>query len=162
MSNSPKAVRVSGKSLASGFGGASQTSGLSDPNYSLPFFKYVELPKNVSMAGFQTDTLNLPIGIIHRVWVEFPRGCSGLVGVQIWRGPYQIFPLPGGTWLRSDNAIMNFGFTHDMTREPYEIEIRSYNLDDTYPHTIWIGLEMRGQSKDIPVQLQGLMNYLKG
>lgn len=117
---------------------------LSNPNFSLPFFQYVTTPKNTDADNPLITSLNLPIGQIVRVWTEFPRGCSGLVGVQLWRGPYQIFPLPSGVWLKSDNAVMNFGFSHDMTVEPYQVEIRTYNLDDTYQHTIWIGIEMTG------------------
>lgn len=83
-----------------------------------------------------------------------------MVGVQVHRGPYQIFPLPDETWLRSDNSIMNFAFTHDMTKEPYNVTIKVYNDDDTYDHVIWVGFEMRGQSKDIPPQLAGFLNYI--
>jgi len=120
----------------------------------------METAKNTLRADPLTVNINLPIGVIHRVWVEFPKGCAGLVGVQIWRGPYQIFPLPEDTWLRSDNAVMNFALTHDMLKEPFTLTLKSYNEDDTYRHTIWIGLEMRGQSKDIPPQLQGLLKYI--
>lgn len=135
---------------------------LGSSDFHLPFFHYLAIPKSTAQANYLSFNLDLPIGRINRLWLEFPRGVSGLAGIQIYRGVTQIFPLPAGVWFRSDNAIFNFAFSHDMTTEPYFIELRGYNDDDTYQHTIWIGFEMSGKPSDLSPQLQGLLNYLKG
>lgn len=133
---------------------------LTDPNYALPIFHYMEIPRNTLKAAPLTYDIVVPAGVINRVWVEFPRGCSGLAGVQLYRGPEQIFPLPKNIWLRSDNAVLNFAFTHKVITDPFAVTMYGYNEDDTYPHTIWVGLEMRGQMNDLPPQLQGLIEYI--
>lgn len=151
---------VSGR--GSGAQAAALTTGLGSASFHLPFFHYLTIPKSTTQASPLTFEFDLPIGVINRLWIEFPRGCSGLAGFQIFRGVRQVFPLPAGVWLRSDNAILNFAFTHEMTTEPHFLELRGYNDDDTYSHTIWLGVEMSGQQSDLPPQLQGLINYLKG
>jgi hypothetical protein len=85
-----------------------------------------------------------------------------LVGVKIIRRVYQIFPLPEGVWFRSNDLTANFAFTHSLHNEPFEVVLRGYNQDDTYDHTIWFAFEMTGLTEDLPPQLQGLVNYLKG
>lgn len=135
---------------------------LGSVNFYLPFFHYLTIPKNTTQANFTSYTLPLPISQSERLWVEFPAGCKGLVGVQLWRGVEQIFPLPAGVWLRSDDRTMNFRFSHVIDREPYEIQIRGYNDDDTFQHTPWIGLELHGLEHDIPPALQGFIDFVKG
>lgn len=142
--------------------GDTLATGLASPDYHLPFFHYLTIPKNTTQSAYLSYTLVLPIGKVNKLWLEFPKGCAGLAGIQLFRSVQQIFPLPAGNWLRSDNSVLNFAFTHEIMNEPYEIEIRGYNLDDTYQHTIWIGLEMSGLAGDLPPQLQSFFEALKG
>lgn len=151
----------SGLSKGSVSNNATLTTGLSSPDFHLPFFHYLSIPENTSQFEYVSYTLLLPIGRINKIWVEFPLGCAGLAAVQLWRGVQQIFPLPSGNWLRSHNSVLNFAFTHEINTEPYEVEIRGYNLDDTYNHTIWIGLEMSGLPSEITPQLRSFLDTLK-
>jgi len=141
---------------------ASVQSDLSNPDFSIPFFHYLEIPKNTTKENPLTYTMSLPIGIINRLWVEFPRGCSGLAGVQVYRSIRQVFPLPDGVWLRSDNAVLNFAFSHQIKNEPYEIILQGYNLDDTYNHTIWLGFEMSGNKAALTPAMLSFLNTLQG
>lgn len=137
-------------------------TGLGSADFNLPFFHVFHVLKSTTQASPYTYNLTLPIGIIRRLTIEFPKGCAGLVGIQVYRGVTQVFPLPAGVWLKSDNSVLKFEFTHEMFTEPMFLELRAYNEDDTYFHEPWIGFEMSGQTRDIPPQLVGLLNYLKG
>lgn len=141
--------------------GATLQTGLANPDFFLPFFHYMTIPKNVAIASYQSYILELPISQIYRIWIEFPLGCVGLVGVQLWRKVEQIFPLPAGVWLRSNGVTLNFYFSHLIDAEPYEVEIRGYNLDDTYQHTIWVGLELRGLPEEPTPQMQAFLDTLR-
>lgn len=148
--------------------GTAQTKGVipaslsTSSDYALPFFAYLTTPKNTALASFQSTTLKLPTGVIKKVWVEFPKGCAGLVGFRVFRGVRQIFPLPDSVWLKSDNAVLNFAFTENILTDPFEIVLHTYNLDDTYEHTIWAGFEMVGKNADLTPQMQQLLNALTG
>jgi len=150
---------------SAGSGGKQETAlrtALGNSDFYLPFFHYMTIPKNTAATSYTSFTMPLPVSQTERLWVEFPAGCKGLVGLQLWRGVEQIFPLPAGVWLVSDNAVMNFRFSHLIDTEPYEVTIRGYNTDDTYPHTPWMGLELHGLSKDIPPKLQEFISYIQG
>jgi len=134
---------------------------LGSVDFYLPFFHYLAIPKNTTRTAYVSYTLPLPISQSERLWVEFPEGCKGLAGLQLWRGVDQIFPLPAGVWLRSDDAVINFRFSHLIDKEPYEIELRGYNDDDTYQHTLWIGIELHGLERDIPPMLQQFIDVVK-
>ena len=155
-------VKGSGSKKGSAVIGATLQTGLANSDFFLPFFHYLQIPKNTAIASFISYIMPLPISQTHRIWIEFPKGCTGLVGFQLWRGVEQIFPLPPGVWLRSDNYTLNFAFTHLIDKEPYEVELRGYNIDDTYQHTIWIGLEMRGLPGELSTTMQSFLAELKG
>lgn len=162
MVNSVKAKSVRNNVNTGGKQVASVNADLSSTDFSVPFFHYLTIPKNTAIASPLSYTMSLPIGMINKLWVEFPRGCSGLAGLQVYRGIRQIFPLPDGIWLRSDNAVLNFAFSHSIQNEPYEVVLKGYNLDDTYPHTIWVGFEMSGNRSALTPAMLAFLNTLQG
>lgn len=147
--------------LSGGDKSAAKVYDLSSSEFSLPFFHYFTIPKNTAITSPLTYEMTLPIGMIKKLWVEFPRGCAGLVGVRLFRGVQQIFPLPADVWLKTDNALMPFSFTHVVKSEPFKITITGYNNDDTYDHTIWFAFEMSGLKKDLPSDMQAFIEALQ-
>lgn len=152
-----KGLKGSGRENAPG-----PIADLTDPNFALPFVYYMTVPKNTAIASPLTYDIVLPKGRITRVWSEFPKGCSGLAGLQLYRGPEQIFPLPKNIWLKSDNAVIPLAFSHLIITEPFNVTMRCYNLDDTYQHVIGLIIEMRGLQGAVSDQMQGLMDFLAG
>ena len=133
---------------------------LSSPSFSVPIFHYLTIPKSTAINAPVTYTLNLPIGRINKLWVEFPRGCVGLVGFMVVRGVRQIFPLPEDVWLKSDNYVFGFAFTHVINSEPYEVVLKGYNIDDSYDHTIWVAFEMSGNKSALTPAMMQFLNTL--
>lgn len=162
MVSSKTASKTGTKQSTGGLTSSSALTDLSNPSFALPFFHYLTIPKSTTQADPLVYVMSLPIGRINRLWVEFPKGCSGLAGIQVFRSLYQIFPLPEGVWLRSDNSVMNFAFTHAIAVEPYEVTLKGYNIDDTYPHTIWIGFEMSGFDNELTENMKAFMKTLTG
>lgn len=135
---------------------------LGSSDFYLPFMHRFAVPKNTAKTAYTSYTLPIPASQVERIWVEFPRGCAGLVGFQLWRGVEQVFPNPAGNWLISDGYTLNFRLSHVIDREPYEVELRGYNTDDTYQHTIWVMIELRGLDDETSPQLQSFLQALKG
>lgn len=154
---SKKVISTNGES----FNTVAIRADLSSSEFSLPFTHFITVPKDTTQEVPYTLTIRLPIGVIKRLWVEFPRGCMGLVGLQIHRAVEQIFPIPAGGWFRSDAAVYDFNFTHYIRSEPYEVVFHGYNLDDTYSHTIHLTMEMTGYLKDIPAGLADLLKIIE-
>lgn len=116
----------------------------------------VTVPANTTKADYQSDTLKLTKGVITRISVFFPWGCAGLVYVQVVRRTWQVFPLTRGEWLNGNNRAFNFRSRIELTSEPYELIIRSYNLDDTYQHKPVVSVEM--VKGDVPDQFKAFMD----
>lgn len=136
--------------------------GMTGRDFFLPFHLVMLTPKNTSIASYLSTVVVLPVGRINKVWVSFPNGCSGLAGFQLWRGARQIFPLPIGTWFTGNDIFIPLSFSHILFTEPLQITGRSYNLDDTYSHTITVIMEMSGNENDVPAGLSSFLDTLKG
>lgn len=144
MSTNPKRSQTVRNNTTGGVKSSSVVFDLSNPNFNLVFFHYLTIPDDTQISSPVSYDLSLPVGMINKLWVEFPRGCAGLVGLRILRGVNQIFPLPDTVWMRSDNAVFDFRFSHVISSEPLSVTIQGYNIDDTYHHTVWVGFEMSG------------------
>lgn len=117
------------------------------------FFEYnVTYPPLIFPEEEQVDVLRLTRGIVKRVEVVFPRGCAGLVGVRIFRGPVQVIPLNAPAWLDTDGETISINTEIDLSINPYELEVRGYNLDDTYSHTIRFRFELELVGKSLSVE----------
>lgn len=138
------------------------TTGLGSEDFYLPFFYYLAIPRSTTIQSYVSVTLPLPISQSERIWIEFPEGCKGLAGIQLYHGVKQIFPLPEGNWFRSDGYTFSFRFSNLFSIEPYEVEIRGYNLDDTFQHTIWVALELHGLPSELSQNMQSFLQALKG
>ena len=69
-------------------------------------------------------TLKLTHGIIHRVVVEFPAGCRGLVHCTLWYQEHQIIPLNSDSSLSGDTFPVDFEEYLEMTQGPFVVKAR--------------------------------------
>jgi hypothetical protein len=111
------------------------------------FSKVLTVPANTAKVSYQEDRLKITKGKIKRIDVYFPWGCAGLVGVQIIRHTWQIFPITRGEWVIGNELLHSYNYNFDIRDDPIELVIRSYNTDDTYGHSPIIGIEiLRGET----------------
>ena len=136
--------------------------GLLGRDYSLPFQYRISNPKNTAIANPIKTIIELPRGRINKIWLEFPSGCAGLAGLQLWRGARQIFPLIEGDWFIADGVFLPISYTEILDSEPYTIEVRTYNVDDTFQHTLTLILEMSGISATPTEKALQLLGALEG
>ncbi len=97
---------------------------------------------NTTKVNAKKTVLKLTKGLVWKIEIDFPPGCSGLLYTQIFDGSYQVFPASPGTAFHSDNQLIGFDDLYLKTSEPFEFVIKTWNLDDTWPHTIQIHLGM--------------------
>jgi hypothetical protein len=159
----PSTKRNVTKQTTGDFAVASKSAdeGMKGRDYFLPFHLVMDTPKNTTQIGYLSTIISLPVGRINDIWVEFPKGCAGLCGFQLWRGARQIFPVTQGIWQTGDNIFIKMRFTHVLTSEPLQIVGRSYNLDDTYKHKMNVIMEMSGNESDVPPGLNSFLDTLR-
>ena len=78
--------------------------------------------------------LKITSGLIWLMEVDFPPGCCGLLHVQIFDGSYQVLPATPGESLHGDSVTMRFDDLYFKQAAPFELKIRTWNEDDTWPH----------------------------
>ena len=86
--------------------------------------------------------LKVSKGLAYRFVVEFPPGCCGLLHVQIFDGNYQVYPASMDDSFHSDARAIFFEDLYLKTAAPYEFSIKTWNLDDTWDHTIQVRVGM--------------------
>lgn len=126
----------------------------------LPWFARLTVPPNTAILSPVTVELELPRGEIERLWVEMPAGCAGLVGVQVWRYTWQIFPRPQGEWYLSNNSTVSFRFREILDDVPLSVTIKAYNLDAIEPHHPWLAFEMVRLRTESQEKLSALLDFL--
>jgi hypothetical protein len=114
------------------------------------------IPANTPIATPATLHAALNLGTLTRLEIQFPAGCAGLVGVGIWRYEVLTFPSNPGAWFIADNHVIAFDEDFLIDREPYALSLRGYNLDDTYPHTIYFRFGVTAKGKTLGERLGGL------
>jgi len=97
---------------------------------------------NTAKSDAKQTIFEITSGLIWRIEVEFPAGCCGLIHVQIFDGLYQLFPATPGESLRGEGATSGYDDLYLKDAAPFELTVKTWNLDETYDHTIQVRIGM--------------------
>ena len=124
--------------------------------------KEITISANTTEANAAETKLHVVRGVIHNVWVHFPAGCAGLARVQILEGLHQIAPTNTGQSFKGDGTDINYREHYELTNFPSWITIKTWNTDDTYDHTIVVGLGILKKEVLLPAfSREGILYALK-
>ena len=94
------------------------------------------IPANTAKKTPETSVILLTYGVIHRLEIGFPKGCAGLVYLQIMDGLHQLWPTNADGAFNTDDYTIPINEFHLLDRSPYRLRLEGWNLDDTYNHTL--------------------------
>lgn len=106
------------------------------------YAKTIKTPANTSFDNAIKTILSVAKGLVWRIEIEFPPGCSGLMYVYISDGLYQLCPATPGAAFHSDSSLIGLDDLYLKSSGPFEFVITTWNLDETWDHTIQIRLCM--------------------
>lgn len=95
----------------------------------------VTIPAGTAQAAPQTTAIATGIRILNGVFITFPDGCGGLVGIRLTMGGVPVVPRNDGAWIKGNGRVV-----------PYQLEgypdsgawqLTGYNTD-IFDHTISI------------------------
>lgn len=89
-----------------------------------------------------TKRIQLTEGVITQWWIGFPPGCNDLVHVAVYEFEHQILPRGEDEDLYWGGYVYEIPENYELVDEPYEIEVRAWNEDDIYEHTITVGVAL--------------------
>jgi len=101
-------------------------------------------------------TLKVTSGLIWLFEVDFPPGCCGLQHVQLYDGSYQVLPATIGESLHGDAVSMRFDDLFFKSAAPFELKIRTWNLDITWPHTVRIRVGLASGELEMSRYMPGM------
>jgi hypothetical protein len=120
----------------------------------------ITIPRNTLKTDPLIERVKVYPGITQRVWVGFPPGCAGLVGVQIWHKGWSVWPTTPGEWFTWDGYVFSFEDRYPVVSEPLTFIVKAYNEDDTFDHTVFFMVTIphtspEQESLDLMATLEG-------
>ena len=120
----------------------------------------LSIPANTLEASPVSTALAICQGTVDHVWVRWRWGVGNLGGVQILHAAFVRWPYTQGAWFPSFYESLDWQDDLAIDQPPYELEVKGYNLDDTYPHTVWVGVNiLRGGFAGVTRSIQ---EWLRG
>ena len=107
--------------------------------------KRLLIPKLTLESAPVSTTVEIHPGIVKQVQVYFPPGVAALAHVQIFYWERQFWPTNPNSSFTGDNTLLSFPEDLVIVDPPFELEIRGWNNDDTYPHTPIIRFQMQAE-----------------
>lgn len=102
------------------------------------FSKSIVIPANTSKALPLITKIPICEGLLNRVWVRWRWGSGNLCGCRILYESFQVWPLSMTEWFVSNVQDIVFDESFRVDDVPHVCRVESYNLDDTFPHTLWV------------------------
>lgn len=102
----------------------------------------ITTPANTPKSSPLKTVLKVTKGLVYRIEIEFPPGPSGLLFVSVKDGGVAIWPTGSNEAFRGDDNQINFDDIYLKDQPPYKFDIYTYNLDDTYEHSVRLRIGM--------------------
>ena len=113
------------------------------------FQRTITTPKNTTIAAPLRTILKVTYGVVYRLEIQLPFGNVGLLGVRIFDHTNQIYPSTNGEYFTGQGVLLAYDDKYNKFTEPFEFEIETYNLDDTYEHKAIIRIGMAVTNDEI-------------
>jgi len=98
----------------------------------------INIPKSTTSADPVVEILKIAHGIVTWISVLFPPGCARLAHAVILHHEHQIAPSTENMDLSGDTFPIAWDEYYESYQPPYELKIKAWNEDDTYPHKITV------------------------
>ncbi len=96
----------------------------------------INTPENITYEKRQLKRMYVTKGLVYQVEVFFPAGSHGLLHCFIMDGGFQCWPSNPGETFSGNDILITFGDTYIKQSEPFIFDIYTYNLDDTFDHSL--------------------------
>lgn len=116
----------------------------------------ISIPANTAKAAAVDTDLFLHAGTVTQVGIEFPKGCAGLVHVQIFHWERQLWPTNTDSDFIGDGAQIVFTEDYKVVDPPFIFTVREWNLDELYAHAPIVRLQIVPLKDDPLSRIVGL------
>ena len=117
------------------------------------------IPASTLITAPVSTSLRIPEGEIQELRLDFPTGCAGLAHVRLLDLTKQIYPSNLGGYYRGDGVVFLIRDRYTLREAIQEVKLEGYNEDDTYDHTITVGMTVAG--RELASEKSGLTDRLR-
>lgn len=107
----------------------------------VPYQATLTVPKSTPENAPARVTVTPGAGFLGSVYVIFPAGVLGSVGVRMLEGGSQLAPMPSG-WVFGNNEMLVWTINRRLQGPPYRIVLEGYSRALDWSHTITFRMEM--------------------
>ena len=122
----------------------------------------ITIPKNTTEAAPEIEMLGIAHGIITKIMVRPRPGHAALAHLVILHREHQIAPSTENMELHGDTHPIDWGDYYEMYHEPYELKLRGWNDDDTYPHKLSIRIAVLPRKAILAIAIVDAIKSLFG
>jgi len=123
------------------------------------YYLEVNIPPNTSEDSPIIKTIKLGEGMLDFIDIGFPDWSSRLARCRILYNTIQLLPWNRDNSIAGDNYTLHVPLEFNLSDEPYEIELRCFNLDDTFQHQLSFGFSVSYGVVEGTTDLQALGQY---
>ena len=95
----------------------------------------ITMPKNTTEARAITVIMPIALGIITKIMVRPRPGHAALAHLVILHHEHQIAPSTRNMDFHGDTPPIDWEEYYESYQPPFELKLKGWNDDDTYPHT---------------------------
>ena len=106
------------------------------------------IPAKTLITAPARTSIRLPKGEIQELRIDFPTGCAGLAHVRLFDLGKQIYPSNLGGYYRGDGVVFLIRDRYPLVEYVQEVRLEGYNEDDTYSHTVTVGMTVLPSEKE--------------
>lgn len=107
------------------------------------FVEHLTIPANTSKLSPVTATIDVILGTITLVSVQFPPGVNALAHLKINWSLYQLFPSNQSADFSTGGETIAWDENIAIDHEPAQLTLEGWNEDTTYDHTITVRVVMQ-------------------
>lgn len=112
------------------------------------------IPANTAEADAVRVTCPITKGFLKSINIYFPPGCWGLARCRIFVGQRPIVPRSSANFIAADSALIPIRYLNEPVQDDIPVlNWDVWNLDQAYPHTIWMSAEWLSEEKPYEMQM---------
>lgn len=101
--------------------------------------------------------LELEKGVTYKLDIVFPPGPSHLLHVQIRDALHSVWPTNPDADFASDRETITFEDEYPIVEPPYQLAAYTWDLDDSYPHSVIIRIGIKPIKIVEPKRVEALL-----
>lgn len=119
------------------------------------------IPANTAENGALIVKCPISPGILTKLIVYFPAGCQGLARCRVLLGEKPVAPRSPKFYLAGeDMPIVLDNVNESINENVPELKWVVWNVDDTYPHTLWLLAEWISEDEPVAMKSYRLLKDL--